>query len=237
MKITLIIPCFNEELRIEPTLQTSIAFLSKHFEDYEILCIEDGSKDKTAAILQTYKDQKVRVIANPKNMGKGFAVKLGMLNAQFDLMLFMDSDLATPLEEMLKMIPYTKQGYGVVIASRALDNSNIPIKQPGIRQFLGNTFPLLVRTLVIDQIKDTQCGFKIFTKHAARKIFPRQTICRFAFDTEILFIAQQQNIKIKEVPVTWHDKDGSTVNLVKDVPKMFRDIFKIRYNHWKKHYD
>ena len=236
MNVSVVIPAFNEEKRLEPSLQRITEFLEKNFENFEILVVDDGSKDTTPEIVQKFKEKKVKLIQNPKNMGKGFSVKLGMINAQHDYILFTDADLATPIEETTKFLEAIKQGYDVVIASRNVEGANITVEQPKYRQVLGKAFPLLVKSMVLPDFKDTQCGFKMFTKQAARKIFPRQTIKRWAFDVEIIFIAKKLGYKIKELPVTWTDKEGSRLSPVKDSFRMLNEVAKIKYNEIKGEY-
>lgn len=236
MNLSVVIPAWNEEKRLAPTLPLIIQYLEKNFENYEILIIDDGSKDSTSEIAQKYKDKKVRLIQNPKNMGKGFSVKLGMINAKYDPILFTDSDLATPIEETQKFIEVIQEGYDVVIASRNLEGANITVEQPKYRQVLGKAFPMIIKNTILQDVKDTQCGFKMFKKTAARKIFPRQTIKRWAFDVEILFIAKQLGYKIKEVPVTWTDKGDSRLSPIKDSLRMLNEVIKIKYNDWKGEY-
>lgn len=237
MQISVVIPAYNEEQRLEPTLETTVAYLQNNFDAYEILVIDDGSKDKTEDVALKYKTKGVRCIRNPKNMGKGFSVKLGMVNAKYDPILFMDSDLNTPIEETKKLLDAMHEGYDVVIGSRNIEGSNIIVKQPKYRQLLGKAFPIIVKTAVLPDFKDTQCGFKMFTRDAARKIFPRQTLRRFAFDVEVLFIAKKLNLKIKEIPVTWISKEGSKVSPIKDSISMLRETMKIRYNDAKGKYN
>jgi len=148
----------------------------------------------------------------------------------------MDSDLATPPEELDKLYPLVQQGYEVVIASRNLPNSNIITKQPRYRQLAGKTFPLLVRLLSGLPYRDTQCGFKLMKAGPGKEIFKRLTILRFAFDVEMLFIAKKLGYKIAEVPVTWIDQSGSTVHFFRDSWRMLKDLFKIRINDWKGKY-
>lgn len=236
MELSVVIPAFNEEKRLEPSLQKIIEFLEKNIENYEIIVVNDGSKDNTENIIQKFKDKKVRMIQNTKNMGKGFSVKLGMINAKYDPILFTDSDLATPIEETTKFMQAIEEGYDVVIASRNAQGAKITVEQPKYRQVLGKAFPMIVKKIILEEFKDTQCGFKMFKKAAARKVFPRQTLQRFAFDVEILYIAKQLNMKIKELPVTWVDKEGSTVSPIKESVRMLNEVLKIKYNDWKGEY-
>ena len=230
MEISLIIPAYNEEKRIEKSLIEIIDYCKKNFEKYEIIVVDDCSKDKTNDIVTKYKDSNLKILKNVVNKGKGYSVKRGILEAKYPLVLFTDSDLATPIEELKKFIEYIGQGYDIVIASRNLKESNIQVKQPKYRQIMGKTFPLLVNILALSEFKDTQCGFKLFKTDLAKKIVSLQTFERFSFDVEILFIAKKMGYKIREAPVNWIDKEGSTLNPINDTFKMFIDLFKIRYN-------
>lgn len=226
--LSIVIPAFNEEKRLESTLQNISQFSENNLQNYEILVIDDGSTDNTADIVRKFKDKKVKLIQNPKNMGKGFSVKLGMINAKYDPILFTDADLATPIEETKKFSEAIENGADVVIAARNIEGSNIQVKQPKYRQILGRAFPIIVKNMVLPDFNDTQCGFKMFKKTAARKIFARQTLKRFAFDVEILFIAKELGYKIQELPVTWIDKEGSKLSPIKDSIRMLNEIAKIR---------
>jgi len=236
MDISIIIPAYNEEKRIVPTLNALFSFLEHHqsINKYEVLVVDDGSKDKTLQVIPSH--QHLKVIQHQVNQGKGGAVRTGVLNAKYENILFMDSDLATPPEELDKLYPLVQQGYEVVIASRNLPNSNIITKQPRYRQLAGKTFPLLVRLLSGLPYRDTQCGFKLMKAAPGKEIFKRLTILRFAFDVEMLFIAKKLGYKIAEVPVTWIDQSGSTVHFFRDSWRMLKDLFKIRINDWKGKY-
>ena len=230
MKITVVIPAYNEERRIEPSLTHIINYLENHFDEYEVIVVDDGSNDRTREIVSNYKNRGVRIITNNVNKGKGYSVKMGILNAQYPLVLFSDSDLATPIEELEGFIGFIDDDFDIVIASRNLKNSDIRNKQPIYRQIMGKTFPKIVNKILLGGFKDTQCGFKLFKTDAAKKIVQLQTINGFSFDVEILFIARKLGYRIKEAPVVWIDKEGSTVRTFKDGFKMLMDIFKIKYN-------
>ncbi len=230
MEISVVIPAYNEEKRIKPTLEKIGEYLSKNSKNYEIIVVNDGSKDNTNKVVLSLKNKKIRLINNEKNRGKGYSVKRGVLASKYPLVLFSDSDLATPIEEIEKLKKHLENNE-VVIASRNLKESDIRIKQPIHRKLMGKLFSLLVRLVAVRGFKDTQCGFKLFKKEAAQKIFSLQTFERFSFDVEILFIAKKLKYKIKEVPVVWIDQKGSTVDPIKDSIKMLLDLFKIRYNN------
>jgi len=225
-----VVPVYNESTRISKTVKILSSYLKKHFVSYEMIFINDSSKDNSLKLLSVYKSKNISIISNISNMGKGFSVKRGMLKAKYPLILFSDFDLATPISELPKLISQIEKGFDVAIASRSLKNSNVKLEQPFYRVVLGKTFSVLVSLIAISGFKDTQCGFKLFTKKAAKTIFKLQTFERFSFDVEILFIAKKYNLKIKEVPVTWIDGGDSKVSPIKDSFLMFKDLIKIRLN-------
>ncbi len=236
MELSIVIPCYNEEKRIAPTLNTIFSFLNHHknITEYEVIIVDDGSKDNTLKVIPSHPH--LTVIPHKVNQGKGGAVRTGVLNARYENILFMDSDLATPIEELDKLSFYLQQGYDMVIASRNLSDSNLVVKQPKYRQLAGKTFPLLVRLLSGLPYKDTQCGFKLMKAGPGKEIFKRLTILRFAFDVEMLFIAKKLGYKTAEVPVTWIDQSGSTVHFFRDSGRMLKDLFTVRINNWKGKY-
>lgn len=229
-EISLVIPAFNEENRIGNTLRKVVDYCREKFSRYEVIVVDDCSADGISDIASKYKDEGVRVVRNEVNRGKGYSIKRGVLEAKHSLVLFSDSDLATPIEELDKFIEYMESGFDVVIASRNMRESHIMVKQPLYRQAMGKIFPLLVNLLVLPGFRDTQCGFKLFKTSEAKKIFPLQSLDGFGFDVEILFIAQKMGLRIKEAPVTWIDKEGSKVSPVRDAVKMLLDLVKILLN-------
>jgi dolichyl-phosphate beta-glucosyltransferase len=224
MKLSIVVPAYNEEKRIGDTLRKIINYADKKLPDYEILVVNDGSKDKTVDVVKRYADSRTRILQNPGNKGKGYSVKHGMMEAKGDFILFSDSDLATPIEEVEKLINFIDR-YDVSFGSRQLRK-----KQPILRKFIGRVFTLIVNILAVPGVKDTQCGFKLFRKECAKKIFSMMTMERFSFDVEILFLARKYGYKMKEVPVIWVNKEGSKVHAIKDSYRMLRDIFKVRWN-------
>jgi dolichyl-phosphate beta-glucosyltransferase len=231
LNLSVIIPAYNEEHRIKETLNKIINHLNKKKYNYEIIIVDDGSKDKTISIIQNIKNKKIRILKNEINKGKGYSIKRGVLNATRDLILFSDADLSTPIEELDHFIKYLD--YDIIIGSRALKESNIIIHQPFYREYSGKIFNLFVKLFTVRGIKDTQCGFKLFKKDIAYNIFKKQTIDRFGFDVEILYIANKYNYKIKELPVHWLNDTKSKVSLFKDSIRMFLDLIKIRINDIK----
>lgn len=231
MNLSVVIPAYNEEKRIGNTLSKLVPFLENHpeIDDHEIIIVDDGSKDNT--LLQIPKNEKILVLKNGINRGKGYSVKTGVLNAKHDLILFMDSDMATPLGELDTLSQaILHDGHDISIASRNIDPSRSIVKQPKYRQLAGSFFPKLAALISGLDFKDTQCGFKLMKAEPAKKIFSRLTIDRFAFDVEMLYLAKKYGYKVAEMPATWIDQKGSTVHFFRDSWRMFRDLWKIRIN-------
>ncbi len=232
-KLSVVIPAYNEEHRIAQTLASVSEYLKKQPYDYEILVVNDGSKDSTAKAVLSLESQipNLRLIDNRENHGKGWVTKQGMLAATGDVRLFMDADNSTKVDEVSKMLPFFSQGNDIVIGSRRIKGSVIAIHQPWFRDFLGGVFRFIVHTLVPLNVTDSQCGFKTFSGKAAQTVFSRQTVFRWAFDVEILAIARRHKLKIAEVPITWVNDAESHVKFSGEV-NMLLEIFKTRLNLW-----
>jgi dolichyl-phosphate beta-glucosyltransferase len=215
--LSVIIPAYNEELRLPGTLQKSIDYLTSQTYKSEILVVNDGSTDGTERIFRQYASAPVamKLLAHPdgSNHGKGASVKLGMLNARGDFRLFMDADNSTSLDQVDRFWPIFDQGYAVVIGSRALKESVIAVHQPKYKETAGRIGNWLIRTFAVPGIWDTQAGFKMFSARAAEDVFPRQTLDRWGFDIELLAIAQSRGFRICEIPITWINAPGSKVTL------------------------
>jgi len=240
MYLSIIIPAYNEERRLPKTLEDIDKYLSKQDYDYEILIVNDGSKDRTAEVVKNLKlkIKNLDLIDNKENHGKGFVVRQGMLEAKGDYRIFTDADNSTSIEHIEKMWSYFKEGYDIVIASRDTKGAVTDPPQPWIRKvILGEGFKLFRKIIVgLWEIEDTQCGFKCFTKKAVENIFPKCKINRFAFDPEILLIAKKMEYKIKEIPVYWRNDPESKVKF-KSIINMSLDLLKIRFNLTTRKYD
>ena len=188
MKLSVIIPAYNEEKRIASTLQNINEYLQKQSYQYEILVLVDGAKDNTAQVVRDLETNmpNARLIDNKENKGKGGVVRQGMLEATGDVRMFMDADNSTTVDHIEKFLPFFEEGYDIVIGSRRIKGSDIAVHQPFIRDFLGGVFRLIVHSIVPLGVTDSQCGFKAFSASATETIFPKQTIMRWAFDVEIL---------------------------------------------------
>lgn len=230
MDISIVIPAYNEGSRIIPTLEKVYGYFTSTEMKFEIIVVNDGSKDNTAEIVNRFSGNHpgVRVLRHKQNKGKGAAVRTGVLDAKGDLILFSDADLSTPIEEFEKLKKAMDDGYDVAIGSRGLPDSKIVISQPWYRRYVGKGFPYLVRLIVMKDFRDTQCGFKLFRKEAGRALFSSLKTEGFAFDVEILYRAVKENWKIKEAPVLWINSSDSKVSLLNAPFKMFLALLKIR---------
>jgi dolichyl-phosphate beta-glucosyltransferase len=233
-RLSVVIPAYNEEKRIEQTLKDVDAYLEKQPYDYEIIVVDNGSKDRTVEIVQQLESttvQNARVLEQPPTVpgnNKGNAVKKGILESDGQYVVFMDADNATPVSEIEKCWPYLQQGFEVVIGSRYVDPSLVKIKQPFYKIVLSRMSNLLIQIVLIPHIKDTQCGFKAFEGKAAKEIFKHVSIYGWGFDMEILAIALKFSYRIKEVPVSWQEHGGSHVPLKAYIQSLF-DLFKIKW--------
>jgi len=230
--LSVIIPAYNEEKRLPQTLKEINEYLKSQNYESEIIVVSDGSTDRTCEIVEEMKSEikNLKLICEKINRGKGYGVKIGMLNAKGKYRLFTDADNSTPISEIEKFWPEFEKGADVVIGSRDIKGAILDPPQPLFRRFVGEVFKYLRKIIVgLWKIEDSQCGFKCFKKEAAEKIFPKCKIERFAFDAEILLIAEKIGFKIKEVPVYWKNDLRSKVKL-KSMIKMLIDLFKIRFN-------
>jgi len=230
-RLSIIIPAYNEEKRINKILSAIVEYQSKHDFKIEVIVVLDGTPDDTltAALNFQNKIHDLKVINRKENRGKGYSVKEGMLKASGEFRLFADSDNSTPFEQVDKLLDFMKK-YDVVIGSRYVEGGGQKKKQPLVRIIGSRILNLFIRTLAVRGIKDTQCGFKLFKENAAQEIFKRQTIERWSFDIELLAIARQLNYNIAEVPVIWNDDPHSTVSPIKDGLKMIVASWEIRKN-------
>lgn len=239
MFLSIIIPAFNEENRLKETLCRISAYLLARYTDSEIIIVDDGSSDRTIAIANDFargSRLKIIVLKNDKNQGKGSAVKKGILASSGDFVLFSDADLSTPIEELAKFINYIKDGYDVVIGSRANKDSDIRVSQPWYRQMMGKTFNMLIRILLFRDFNDTQCGFKLFRGDIARCIAKDMKIDGFCFDVEMLYLAKRRHCKIKELGIVWNNSSQSKVKILNSSLSMFFDLVKVRMIHEKNTY-
>jgi dolichyl-phosphate beta-glucosyltransferase len=232
LRLSVVIPMYNETSRISDTIPSLLAYFSGQPYKYEFVIVDDGSTDGTAELARKLfaPAENVRVLEKRPNKGKGSAVRAGMLTAKGKVVLFCDADLATPPGELDKFWRWLDAGYDVVIGSRKMEGANITRHQPKWRESLGKVFTWLTNRLATRGISDVTCGFKCFSRDAARELFSRARLNDWSFDAEVLFIAQRRGYRVKEVPVTWHDKPGTKVRLLQDATRSLAGLMKIRLN-------
>jgi glycosyltransferase involved in cell wall biosynthesis len=237
--LSIVIPAYNEGARIESALERVTACVTERGWDAEILVVDDGSKDDTAAIVERWMQRypRLHLVKNQGNRGKGYSVRNGLLQAAGEVVMFTDADLSAPMEEAERLLAAIADGADVAIGSRWLDRTRQTIHQPLYRQFFGRCFNWITRSVMGLPFRDTQCGFKAFRRDAAQTIFRLQTIERWGFDPEILFIARKLKYVIREVPVTWGHDERSRISYLKDGMKMLEDMATIRMNSIVGRYD
>ena len=228
--LEVVIPAYNEQDRIGRTLDRVKEYYGGQCYSWHCTIVSDGSTDNTQEIVSSFceKNPHFQLEHYDQNRGKGFAVRLGMLNANAHRVLFCDADLATPQEETEKLLKAIDEGYDVAIGSRPLKESKLEVHQPWWREHLGRVFNKVVQTMATKGIDDTQCGFKMFTSKSAKDVFSRCKFDGFSFDFEALMIARDLNYKIAEIPIRWSHQEGSKVSIMRDGPRMLRDLVKLR---------
>lgn len=229
---SIIIPAYNEGARLGTTLDRVLNYICDQRWDAEVIVVNDGSRDRTADLVREYANKSpwLRLLENPGNRGKGYSVRNGMLNARGEILLFSDADLSSPIEEAPKLFATLEGGADVAIGSRWLRPETQTQRQSVLRQFYGRLYNLTLRILLGLNFKDTQCGFKAFTRNAADKIFPLQRIERWGFDPELLYLARKSGLKVAEVPVAWAHVEGTRISPLRDGIRMFGEVLKIRGN-------
>ena len=224
--LSVVVPAYNEEHRLGPTLARIMEYLAAQDYSSEVLVVDNASEDRTSEVAR---EAGVEVIEELRR-GKGAAVRTGMLAARGDYILFSDADLSTPIEELDKLMRELRGGSDVAIASRALPESRLLVRQPWYRELVGRLGNLLVRLVAVHGLADTQCGFKLFPREIARRVFAAQRLTGAAFDVEVLFIVQRAGMKIAEVPVTWVDSPDTRFSRVRDSLDALKDLVRIRIN-------
>jgi len=241
LHLSIVIPAYNEEDRIGRTLTETFDYLNRQNYSSEVIVVNDGSTDHTVEAVRKFEGRaggRLRLVENPGNRGKGYSVRNGMLNADGEIALFFDADLATPTSEIGKVIgPIAEGRYDVVLGSRAIDRSLIGTHQSFFREAVGRTGNLIQFALTGLRFKDTQCGFKAFRREAAQSVFRLQIIDGFGFDPEILFIAQKQGWRLLETPVRWNHVEGSKLNPITAPIKALMEVATIRWNNIMGKYD
>ena len=229
---SIIIPAYNESARLGATLDRVLRHVSEQHWDAEVIVVNDGSRDDTAEMVfaRARSHPALRLVENPGNRGKGYSVRHGMLKAQGEIRLFTDADLSSPIEEANKLFSAIEAGADVAIGSRWLQPDTQAQRQSVLRQFYGRTFNLILRLLLGLRFKDTQCGFKAFSRSSAQKLFSMQTIEGWGFDAELLFLADRSALNVKEVPVVWSDAEGTRIHPLRDGLHMMAEVLTIRWN-------
>jgi glycosyltransferase involved in cell wall biosynthesis len=240
--LSVVIPAYNESARLGNTLRAVVDYLRQNFPDGELIVVDDGSSDETAelarSVFQDSGDVRTSVISYKSNLGKGRAVRLGLLAARSDVALFSDADLSTPITEAPKLIePIVNGPFDVTFGSRALDRRLIGVHQSWRREQGGRIFNLVVRVATGLPFWDTQCGFKAFRMSTCRPLIEAATVDRFGFDVELLFLAFRAGLHLKEIPVRWDHNEGSKVTLFTDSFKMVNEVNLIRQQARRGVYD
>jgi dolichyl-phosphate beta-glucosyltransferase len=235
IELSVVIPAYNESNRIKKTLEKVRQYLVQKGAGFEIIVADDGSVDDTVDIVDNLSASipELRLL-KLRHHGKGGAVKSGVMEAKGKYILMCDADLSTPIEELEKLQQALSKGFSIAVGSRRASGAVLAKRQPWLRQAMGQAFGFFTRGLIPTGVLDTQCGFKLFSGEAAKKIFALQTALGFAFDIEILALAKRLGFGIAEVPVVWEDAEGSKVNPVRHFPEVAREVLQIRLNLWRR---
>ena len=232
-ELSIVIPAYNEELRLGATLERIAEYLKTRSGETEVVVVDDGSKDRTAAVAEAFRGKipSLRIVPNGMNHGKGYSVRHGVQEARGAIVLFTDADLSAPIEEADKLIDaLSAKNCDVAIGSRAVDRSLISVHESPFREFAGIIFNRIVRLILWLPFVDTQCGFKAFRRERCKIIFEQQTIERFGFDPELLYLARHHKLRAVEIPVRWGHSPATKISMLRDSLQMFLDVFKIRWN-------
>lgn len=231
--LSVVIPAYNEELRIVPTIGAIASYVSEMGFPWELVLADDGSRDTTVELVRGLGLVNCRVLVAEKNGGKGSAVRRGMLDARGKYILFDDADNSTPIEEISNLLHKVDvEGYDIAVGSRAADGAQEAHKGL-VRQTMSNGLRTINRHVMRIPVRDTQCGFKLFTRAAAQRLYRAQTIMGFSFDLEILYLASKMGYKIAEVPVAWVDAPGSKLDTSKEAQRFVKDLCRIKWNDWR----
>jgi glycosyltransferase involved in cell wall biosynthesis len=230
-ELSIVIPSFNEELRLPTTLREIGSYIRSSRRETEVIVVDDGSTDRTADVANSFRGeiQRLRVVANERNHGKGYSVRHGMMESRGRVVLFTDADLSAPIAEADKLLAALAD-HDVAIGSRAMNRSLISVRQSLFREYAGIIFNFIVRAILRLPFVDTQCGFKAFRRDRCRVIFEQQRIERFGFDPELLYLARHHGLRSLEIPVRWAHSPATKVSMWRDSVQMFLDVFIIRWN-------
>jgi dolichyl-phosphate beta-glucosyltransferase len=234
LDLSVIVPAYNEEGRLGNTLERIVGYLTAEGWAFEVIVVDDGSVDRTSEIAEACLQNVPHIVVrNEPNRGKGYSVRRGMLLGRGRLLLFSDADLATPIEEVTPLKAALDAGHDLAIASRGLARSNIEVHESWLRETLGKTFNLFIRTFIMGGIRDTQCGFKLFRREVVKPIFERQTVERWGFDVELLLVARKLGYSVAEVPVRWIHSSDTRIRTGFDGIGMVLDAIRIKWRHRK----
>jgi dolichyl-phosphate beta-glucosyltransferase len=225
-----VIPAYNEEARLRSSVERVVAYLRQGTRSYELIVVDDGSRDATADTVDVMNaaGAGIRLIRHPVNLGKGAAVRTGVLASKGDVVLFTDADLSTPITDADPLIHALADGADVAIGSRAVDRRLVEVHQPIYRETMGRIFNLFVQAILLPGLHDTQCGFKAFRGDSGRSLFASMESRGFDFDPEVLYRARRQGMVIREIPVHWRNSPDTRVSAFKDSARMFSALFRIR---------
>lgn len=228
--VSVVIPAYNEAERLGSTLERAVEYLSQRGDPYEVLVVDDGSRDRTIAVAEGFADRGVRVIRHERNRGKGAAVRSGIVASRGDEVLLSDADASTPIEELAKLERSLAEA-PVVFGSRAVAGAEVRQHQPFYRELMGKTFNLIIRLLGVGGVSDTQCGFKLLAGDVARELGAELTVDGFAYDVELLWLARRRGYPVAEVGVVWVNSPDSRVDPIRSSLSMFRDVIRMRLRH------
>jgi dolichyl-phosphate beta-glucosyltransferase len=233
IELSVVIPAFNEERRLPATLVDLVDHLAGLHRTYEIVVVDDGSTDGTSDVVRKFERlaPSIRLIRLPRNSGKGYAVRVGILSCRGERVLFADADGSTPIAELARLERALDEGADIAFGSRALQSHETRVESVFHRKLLGRAFNTWIKALLLPGVLDTQCGFKLFNHRVAQFLFERQRSSRFSFDFEILYLARRSGLRMSEVPVNWVNQPGSKVRVVRDGIAMLRDAVRFRMIH------
>jgi dolichyl-phosphate beta-glucosyltransferase len=225
--LSVVVPAYDEEQRIGRSLDRVLAWSAERARPLEVVVVDDGSRDRTAALVESYVSRGVRLVRLPANRGKGAALRAGVAASTGDRVLISDADFSTPIAEVERLEPHLADA-AIVLGSRALEDSRITARQPAWRELAGKSFNLAIRLLGVAGIRDSQCGFKLLRGEVARELFAEMTVDRFAFDVELILLARERGYRVAEVGVEWRNDPASRVRLLRDGSRMLADVVRLR---------
>ena len=229
-RLSVVVPAYNEAGRLPPTLEAILAYLRDSGRSYELIVVDDGSRDRTVEVVEAinHEREEIRLVKHPLNLGKGAAVRTGVLASRGDIVLFTDADLSTPITDAELLIAAIEAGADVAIGSRAVDRGLVEVHQPIYRETMGRVFNLFVQAVLLPGLHDTQCGFKAFRGDVGRELFAAMTSRGFEFDPEVLYRARRKGLVIREIAVHWRNSPDTRVSALRDSARMFGSLFRIR---------